>query len=185
MNLRATDINVDSTEAVYEEIDQIRPLEQMVNSKTAGMKQVSPLRFLKKSVLCCNSSCSILALLILLVTVVLLSQEKSNLPVMKNTSSDLLDTTWPTTKPVTIGNSHTDETECTDTTKGIPVPTMLLESSPSGYYWLRSSNGSRIRVYCDMNKTCGGIAGGWMRVTSLDMRQASSKCPSSLCLQSV
>ena len=48
MNLRATDINVDSTEAVYEEIDQIRPLEQMVNSKTAGMKQVSPLRFLKK-----------------------------------------------------------------------------------------------------------------------------------------
>ena len=41
-------------------------------------------------------------------TVVLLSQEKSNLPVMKNTSSDLLDTTWPTTKPVTIGNSHTD-----------------------------------------------------------------------------
>ena len=41
-------------------------------------------------------------------------------------------------------------------------------------------------MHCDdMNKTCGGITGGWMRVTSLNMRQASSKCPSSLCLKAV
>ncbi len=42
-------------------------------------------------------------------------------------------------------------------------------SSPSGYYWVRSSSGSAVRVYCDMTSSCGGITGGWMRVTELDM----------------
>ena len=59
---------------------------------------------------------------------------------------------------------------------------MLPKSSPSGYYWIVSSNHSTIRVYCDMKKSCGNITGGWMRVTSFDMTQNSSKCPSSLCL---
>ena len=59
---------------------------------------------------------------------------------------------------------------------------MLPKSSPSGYYEIISSNGSTLRVYCDMKKMCGTITGGWMRVVSLDMRQASSKCPSSLCV---
>ena len=59
---------------------------------------------------------------------------------------------------------------------------MLPKSSPSGFYRIVSSNGSTIRVYCDMKKTCGNITGGWMRVASLDMRQPSSMCPSSLCL---
>ena len=56
-------------------------------------------------------------------------------------------------------------------------------SSPSGSYWVCSSNGSTIRVSCAMKKMCGNITGGWMRVTSLDMSQPSSKCPSSLCLK--
>ena len=59
---------------------------------------------------------------------------------------------------------------------------MLPKSSPSGYYEIISSNGSTLRVYCDMKKMCGTITGGWMRVVSLDMRQASAKCPSSLCV---
>ena len=59
---------------------------------------------------------------------------------------------------------------------------MLPKSSPSAYYWIVSSNGSTIRAYCDMQKTCGNITGGWMRVTSLDMSHPSSKCPSSFCL---
>ena len=63
--------------------------------------------------------------------VVLLSQEKSNLPPMKNTSFDMPDTTWPTTKPVTIGNSHTDGTEDTDTPKGTPVPSLLAQCCQS------------------------------------------------------
>ena len=59
---------------------------------------------------------------------------------------------------------------------------VLSKSSPSGYYWVLSSNSSAIKVYCDMKKTCGNITGGWMRVTSLDMKQPSFMCPSSLCL---
>ena len=59
---------------------------------------------------------------------------------------------------------------------------VLPKSSPSGYYNILSSSGSAIRVYCDMKRTCGNITGGWMRVTSIDMRQPSSMCPSSLCL---
>ena len=59
---------------------------------------------------------------------------------------------------------------------------MLPNSCPSGYYMILASNGSAIKVYCDMKKTCGNISGGWMRVTSLDMKESSAKCPSSLCL---
>ena len=38
----------------------------------------------------------------------------------------------------------------------------LSPSSPSGYYWVRASNGSAVRVYCDMTRSCGGITGGWI-----------------------
>ena len=58
---------------------------------------------------------------------------------------------------------------------------LLLNSpSPSDHYWIRSSNGSAVRVYCDMTRLCGGVTGGWMRVVSLDMRDNSSQCPSDL-----
>ena len=53
-------------------------------------------------------------------------------------------------------------------------------SSPSGYYWVTSSNGSAVRVYCDMTRLCGGITGGWMRVGELDMTNSSTQCPSGL-----
>ena len=56
-------------------------------------------------------------------------------------------------------------------------------SSPSGHYWIRSSNGSAVRVYCDMTRSCGNITGGWMRVAELDMmRDCCSQCPSDLYL---
>ena len=54
----------------------------------------------------------------------------------------------------------------------------LPPSSPSGYYWVRASNGSAVRVYCDMTTSCGD--GGWMRVASLDFSNASTSCPSGL-----
>ena len=45
----------------------------------------------------------------------------------------------------------------------------LLQPSPSsGYYWVLSSNGSSIRVYCDMIKSCGNITGGLTRVALLN-----------------
>ena len=53
-------------------------------------------------------------------------------------------------------------------------------SSPSGLYWVRSSNGSAVRVYCDMTKLCSNTTGGWMRVVELDMTDNSTQCPSGL-----
>ena len=55
--------------------------------------------------------------------------------------------------------------------------TALPPSSPSGYYWVRASNGSVVRVYCDMTRSCGGVIGGWMRVADLDMTNSSHQCP--------
>ncbi len=67
----------------------------------------------------------------------------------------------------------------------LPAPScaailFINSSSSSGYYWVTSSNGSTVRVYCDMTRSCGNITGGWTRVTSLDMRDNSTQCPSGL-----
>ena len=56
----------------------------------------------------------------------------------------------------------------------------LVPSCPSGYYWVRASNGSVVRVYCDMTLSCGNITGGWMRVAELNMTDTSQQCPNSL-----
>ena len=51
---------------------------------------------------------------------------------------------------------------------------------PSGYYWIRSSNGTAVQVYCDMDRVCGcNSTGGWTRVAYLNMTDPSqqwSKC---------
>ncbi len=52
-------------------------------------------------------------------------------------------------------------------------------SVPSGYYWLQSSNGSVIRVYCDMTTSCGKNR-GWRRIAHLDMSRDSECCPTGL-----
>ena len=54
----------------------------------------------------------------------------------------------------------------------------LLPTTPSGYYWVSASNGSAVRVYCDMTRSCGGVTGGWVRVGYLDMTNSSHQCPS-------
>ena len=62
----------------------------------------------------------------------------------------------------------------------------ILQFAPSplsGHYWIRSSNGSVVHVYCDMIRSCGNNTGGWMRVAHLDMRDSSSQCPSALILR--
>ena len=56
--------------------------------------------------------------------------------------------------------------------------TALPPSSPSGYYWVTTSNGSPTLVYCTMS--CGTLTGGWMRVSFLDMTNSSRQCPSGL-----
>ena len=52
--------------------------------------------------------------------------------------------------------------------------------SPSGLYWLRGTNNRPRQMYCDMERSCKGVAGGWMRVASIDMNDTSSTCPSGL-----
>ena len=69
--------------------------------------------------------------------------------------------------------SHNPATSC----KGIKTAS---PASPSGYYWLRAGNGSSIRVYCDMTRTCGGITGGWVQVANIDMTNSSHTCPQGL-----
>ena len=56
----------------------------------------------------------------------------------------------------------------------------LVSTSPSGHYWVKSSNGSAVRVYCDMTRSCGNITGGWMKVAELDMSDSNTQCPSGL-----
>jgi cell division protein FtsL len=55
----------------------------------------------------------------------------------------------------------------------------LPSSTPSGYYWIKISNGSAVRVYCDMTRTCGGVTGGWMRVANV---KSNEGCPDNLFL---
>ena len=35
---------------------------------------------------------------------------------------------------------------------------VMHPSSPSGHYWIRSSNGSAVRVYCEMTRSCGNTS---------------------------
>ena len=53
-------------------------------------------------------------------------------------------------------------------------------SSPSGYYWLENSSENIIQVYCDMERTCGGVQGGWMKVISMNASKTTDPCPSGL-----
>ena len=52
-------------------------------------------------------------------------------------------------------------------------------STPSGYYWVKPDNGSAVRVYCDMTRSCGGVTGGWTRVAELDT-SSTTQCPGDL-----
>ena len=56
-------------------------------------------------------------------------------------------------------------------------------NTPSGYYWLEASDGSAVRVYCDMTVTCKGVGGGWMQVAKLDMTNSSHQSPSGTTLR--
>ena len=53
---------------------------------------------------------------------------------------------------------------------------MLQPSFTSGYYWVSSSNGSSVRVYCDMTKSCGTVTGGLTRVAILNNETRRQLC---------
>ena len=49
-------------------------------------------------------------------------------------------------------------------------------SFPSGYYWVVSSNGFSVRVYCDMTKFCGNVIGGLTRVAIMNNETLDASC---------
>ena len=51
----------------------------------------------------------------------------------------------------------------------------MASRGQSGYYWIKTDN--IYKVYCDMQLTCGGITGGWMRIANVDTTQGDD-CPS-------
>ena len=54
----------------------------------------------------------------------------------------------------------------------------LNPSSPSDHYWIRSSNGSAVYVYCDFNRQCGCDGPStWTRVAFLNMSDPNQVCP--------
>ena len=56
----------------------------------------------------------------------------------------------------------------------------LAPQSPSGLYWISGTDSKPKHMYCDMERSCKGVAGGWMRVASINMTDTSSTCPSGL-----
>ena len=56
----------------------------------------------------------------------------------------------------------------------------LAPQSPSGLYWLNGTDNKPKHMYCDMERSCKGVAGGWMRMASIDMTDTNSTCLSGL-----
>ena len=109
---------------------------------------------------------------------VMLNQEVSN-----NTIWELLAQIREEVNSIQDSNQHI--VDQIGRSQAIPAPSCatliaLSPSFPSGYYWVRASNGSAVRVYCDMTRLCGGVTGGWMRVAELDMTRSGQQCPSGL-----
>ena len=55
----------------------------------------------------------------------------------------------------------------------------LAPQSPSGLYWIRASEHASkhiLLMYCDMEKNCSGVSGGWMRLASINMTDRSHQC---------
>ena len=51
---------------------------------------------------------------------------------------------------------------------------------PSEHYWITSSNGTAVQVYCDMTRECScssASVGGWSRVAFLNMTDPTHQCP--------
>ena len=50
-------------------------------------------------------------------------------------------------------------------------------SCSSGYYWVRSSNGTAVQVYCDTQRVCGcSNTTGWTCIASLNTSDPSQQC---------
>ena len=75
---------------------------------------------------------------------------------------------------------HVGQTQGNHAASCSEIPT----SCSSGYYWVRSSNGTAVQVYCDTQRVCGcSNTTGWTRVASLNTSDPSQQCPGEWILQ--
>ncbi|CAI8025461.1 hypothetical protein GBAR_LOCUS14712, partial [Geodia barretti] len=49
----------------------------------------------------------------------------------------------------------------------------LAPQSPSALYWISGTDNKPCQMYCDMERSCNGVAGGWMRVASINMNDTN------------
>ena len=76
-------------------------------------------------------------------------------------------------------------TQCPGLTQENPATSCLQISQcnpqlPSQFYWITSSNGTAIQIYCDMDRECtcnNNSVGGWSRVAYLNMTDPTHQCP--------
>ena len=178
-------INEETTESVYEEIEEVAEFpKQLPNSGAFSVTCKSPKKKYYITTVAAVTVFLLTAVTISLLLIPLIETSQSN----EIPGNDGNNTTRCVMAP--LENCTTSFSNPTDMTEGnITSPTLhahscsdLPKSSLSGYYRVLASSGSRIRVFCDMNMTCGNIPGGWMRVTSLNMTQPFSECPYNLCL---
>ncbi len=62
----------------------------------------------------------------------------------------------------------------------------VLDCNPiasQGYYWIGTADEDVKLQFCDMERTCGGVTGGWLHLISLDMREFGTSCPTGLTLR--
>lgn len=64
------------------------------------------------------------------------------------------------------------------------------EESQSGLYWVRLSNGSTVKVYCNFDQRCdcsqtANSSAGWMRVAFFNMSDPNQDCPFNFLLNEI
>ena len=138
---------------------------------------------------------------VILATLVLVSQSAStNLPL--TLPSRVINTTGQSCPPEEVRMSERNEVDedIQDLLFTVVAPSLcqafqiqsslaiscssLPTSCSSGYYWIRSSNGSAVQVHCDMDRVCGcSGTGGWTRVGFLNMTDPDQQCPGAWMLQ--
>ena len=71
------------------------------------------------------------------------------------------------------------------TTQNNPVDfcSDVIYTCPSGIYWFRSSIGTPVQVYCDVQRLFSYNTAPWTRVAYLNMTDPSQQCPSAWTLQ--
>lgn len=100
-------------------------------------------------------------------------------PIATTESTPATETTSPLPTPPPIGTTpRNPATSCKQIFEQTTAP-------PSGLYWLLGKpagvepiqQGSPVQVYCDMERTCGQVRGGWMQVANITMLDSRQTCP--------